>query len=123
MQISCDDFHFCRTILQPGNKLLAAGYCLYGGQTNLVLTLGNGVHGFTFDTKRNDFMLTQPNMRVPRRGNMYSANEANSYAWDGRIQDFVDDLKIGKTPSGVVYDYRYNGALIADIHNILHHGG
>jgi fructose-1,6-bisphosphatase I len=54
---------------------------------------------------------------------MYSANEANSYAWDGRIQDYVDDLKIGKTPSGVVYDYRYNGALIADIHNILHHGG
>ncbi|KAG5187646.1 fructose-1,6-bisphosphatase class 1/Sedoheputulose-1,7-bisphosphatase [Tribonema minus] len=112
-----------RTVMQSGKRLLAAGYCLYGGQTNLVLTLGNGVQQFTLDPKRGEFVLTQPNMRIPIRGSLYSANEANSHAWDGRIQDYVNDLKTGRGPSGQQYQSRYNGALIADIHNILHYGG
>ena len=31
--------------LQPGNNLVAAGYCLYSSATTLVFTLGDGVHG------------------------------------------------------------------------------
>ena len=40
-----------RAVLQPGNKLLAAGYCLYSSTTMLVITLGGGTHGFTLDSE------------------------------------------------------------------------
>ena len=33
--------------LQPGTTQVAAGYAIYGPQTMLMLTLGNGVKGFT----------------------------------------------------------------------------
>src|SRR6478672_9526790 len=35
--------------LQAGAKQVAAGYCIYGPQTTLVLTVGNGVAMFTLD--------------------------------------------------------------------------
>ena len=39
------------SFLQDGRKQLAAGYVLYGGQTMLVLTLSQGVNGFTLDAE------------------------------------------------------------------------
>jgi fructose-1,6-bisphosphatase I len=35
--------------LQPGTQQVAAGYAIYGPQTMLMLTLGDGVKGFTLD--------------------------------------------------------------------------
>jgi fructose-1,6-bisphosphatase I len=35
--------------LQPGTQQVCAGYAIYGPQTMLLLTLGNGVKGFTLD--------------------------------------------------------------------------
>src|SRR5690606_15154343 len=39
------DEHF----LQPGTAQVAAGYCTYGPNTTLVLTVGHGTHAFTLD--------------------------------------------------------------------------
>ena len=36
-------------VLQPGRRLAAAGYVLYGSATMLVLTTGDGVDGFVLD--------------------------------------------------------------------------
>src|SRR5690606_19282667 len=36
-------------VLQPGNRMVAAGYILYGASTMLVYSTGAGVHGFTLD--------------------------------------------------------------------------
>jgi fructose-1,6-bisphosphatase len=35
--------------LQPGNKMVAAGYALYGSATMMVLSIGGAVNGFTLD--------------------------------------------------------------------------
>jgi fructose-1,6-bisphosphatase I len=35
--------------LQPGNKMVAAGYALYGSATMMVLSTGQGVNGFMLD--------------------------------------------------------------------------
>jgi fructose-1,6-bisphosphatase I len=35
--------------LQPGDNLVAAGYCMYSSSTILVFTMGDGVNGFTLD--------------------------------------------------------------------------
>jgi fructose-1,6-bisphosphatase I len=36
-------------VLQPGRKMVAAGYALYGSATMVVLSTGDGVNGFTLD--------------------------------------------------------------------------
>ncbi|MHA6616272.1 class 1 fructose-bisphosphatase [Pseudonocardia sp. DLS-67] len=51
--------------LQPGTAQVCAGYALYGPATMLVLTLGRGVHAFTFDPALGEFVLTREAIRVP----------------------------------------------------------
>ena len=72
--------------LRPGSALVCAGYCMYSSSTVLVLTLGNGVNGFTLDPQIGEFVLTHPGMRIPPRGKIYSFNEGNSPDWDPALQ-------------------------------------
>ncbi len=51
--------------LQPGATQVAAGYAIYGPTTMLVLTVGNGVAGFTLNPNLGEFVLTHPNIQVP----------------------------------------------------------
>uniref|UniRef100_A0A914PGR5 fructose-bisphosphatase n=1 Tax=Panagrolaimus davidi TaxID=227884 RepID=A0A914PGR5_9BILA len=44
-------------ILQPGRKLIAAGYCLYGSACMVVLSTGHGVNGFQLVPVRYLFLL------------------------------------------------------------------
>lgn len=57
--------------LQPGKNLVAAGYALYGSATMIVLSIGHGVNGFTYDPAIGEFILTERNIRVPPRGDIY----------------------------------------------------
>lgn len=57
--------------LQPGRNLIAAGYALYGSATMIVLSIGHGVNGFTYDPAIGEFILTEKDMRMPDRGNIY----------------------------------------------------
>lgn len=57
--------------LQPGRNLVAAGYALYGSATMIVLSLGHGVNGFTYDPAIGEFILTERNMRLPAKGDIY----------------------------------------------------
>jgi len=98
------------------------GYCLYGGQTILVVTTGHGVNGFTLDTTSGEFILTHPKMRIPPRGSVYSFNEGNSHTWDPRVTNYLNTIKKGKGESGHRYDGIYIGALVADIHNVMTKG-
>jgi fructose-1,6-bisphosphatase len=52
-------------VCQPGKDMRAAGYCLYSSSTVLVLTIGNGVFGFTLDPMVGEFVLTHPNVKIP----------------------------------------------------------
>ena len=57
--------------LQPGKNLVAAGYALYGSATMMVLSIGRGVNGFTYDPALGEFILTEKNMKIPSRGKIY----------------------------------------------------
>lgn len=110
-----DEASLVRAVLQPGNKLLAAGYCLYSSTTILVFTLGGGTHGFTLDPTINEFVLTHPNMRIPKRGNIYSANEAYSEGWDDNFKKYLKALKTGTGETGQRYTQRYIGSMVGDV--------
>jgi fructose-1,6-bisphosphatase I len=55
-------------VCQPGHKLLAAGYCLYSSSSIMVLTIGDGVYGFTLDPLVGEFVLTHPDVKIPEVG-------------------------------------------------------
>jgi fructose-1,6-bisphosphatase len=77
------------TLLQPGAQLVAAGYCLYGASTTLVCSLGAGVQGFTLDEAKGKFVLTHPDLRIPKRGAAVMFNLANFDTWDPGVQRYV----------------------------------
>jgi len=109
--------------LQSGKNLVASGYCMYSSSTIFVLTLGDGVHGFTLDTQIGEFVLTHPDIKVPNRGKIYSVNEANYYDWDPNLQGYIDGLKAGTGESGEKYSSRYIGSMVGDVHRTLLYGG
>eukprot|EP00871_Galdieria_phlegrea_P001979 jgi/Galph1/2782/GphlegSOOS_G1476.1 len=111
-----------KQIMQPGKNIVAAGYAMYGSATNLVISFGNGVHGFTLDPSLGEFVLTHPNIRIPKRGKIYSVNEGNGKNWDKAVTDYIYSLKY---PSGNAspYSLRYIGSMVADVHRTLLYGG
>src|ERR1700733_1212513 len=60
--------------LQPGRRIVAAGYAVYGSATPFFLSTGFGGHGFTVDPGVGEFFLSHPNLKCPDRGNTYSIN-------------------------------------------------
>mmetsp|Transcript_10004 Transcript_10004/g.20271 ORF Transcript_10004/g.20271 Transcript_10004/m.20271 type:complete len:324 (+) Transcript_10004:77-1048(+) len=114
--MSSEELRCLTGTLQPGSNLVCAGYCMYSSSTMMVISLGDGVNGFTLDPQIGEFILTHPDIKIPSRGKIYSFNEANSPAWDPTLQQFVQSLKDGSNRSGVKYSSRYIGSLVADVH-------
>lgn len=112
-----------QSVLKPGKTLCAAGYCLYSSATILVFSVGDGVHGFTLDPQLGEFVLTHPNIRIPKRGNIYSCNEANSEGWSDGVNRYLKALKTGQGQTGEKYTSRYVGSMVGDIHRTLMYGG
>lgn len=110
--------------LQKGIQQIAAGYAIYGPATMLVLTLGKGSFGFTFDRELNNFYLTHPNLTVPSDTSEYSINSSNSRFWEPPIQRYVSECKAGKTDiRGKDFNMRWVASMVAEIHRILMRGG
>lgn len=109
--------------LQPGYKQVAAGYVVYGSSTMFVYTTGDGVHGFTYDPGIGEFLLSHENIRIPRRGKIYSINGGNSGRWPEGIRKYVAYLQEEDTSSGRPYSARYIGSMVPDIHRTLLYGG
>jgi fructose-1,6-bisphosphatase I len=110
-------------VLQAGRRQLCAGYVLYGSSTMLVYTTGDGVHGFTYEPSIGEFLLSHANIRTPKRGRIYSANEGNYSHWSEGVKRYVDWLKRDDAPTGRPYSARYVGSLVADFHRNLLYGG
>jgi len=113
-----DDF------LQPGTQQVAAGYALYGPTTMFVLTVGNGVAGFTLNPNFGEFVLTHPNIRVPADTQEFAINTSNSRFWEQPVKRYVDECLAGKTgPRGKDFNMRWIASMVAEAHRILMRGG
>ncbi|KAL4465890.1 hypothetical protein ABPG74_004127 [Tetrahymena malaccensis] len=109
-------------LLQDGRSLVAAGYCLYGSSTHLVLCTGHQVNGYTLDPSLGEFLLTHPDIKIPKRGNIYSINEGNSTYWDESVKEYIQAKKF-PTDGTSPYSLRYIGSMVADVHRTLLYGG
>ena len=114
------DEHF----LQAGSQQVAAGYCIYGPSTMLVLTVGHGTHAFTLDRETGAFMLTQRDMKVPADTKEFAINMSNQRHWEAPMQGYVADLLAGKEGCrGKDFNMRWIASMVADVHRILTRGG
>ena len=110
--------------LQPGTEQVAAGYAIYGPQTMLMLTLGDGVKGFTLDRELGSFVLTHDNIKVPEATKEFAINMSNQRHWEAPVQRYVSELLAGEAgPLGKNYNMRWVAAMVADVHRILTRGG
>jgi len=110
--------------LQPGCQQVAAGYCVYGPQTTLVLTVGDGVAMFTLDREQGSFVLTEENVRIPGDTKEFAINMSNMRHWDAPVTRYIDECIAGKEgPRGKDFNMRWVASMVADVHRILTRGG
>ncbi len=110
--------------LQAGAKQVAAGYCVYGPQTTLVLTVGDGVAMFTLDREQGTFVLTQENVKIPADTKEFAINMSNMRHWDVPVKRYIDECLQGKEgPRGKDFNMRWVASMVADVHRILTRGG
>lgn len=112
-----------RDCLQPGHKQLCAGYVIYGSSTVFVYTTGHGVHGFTYDPSVGEFLLSHPDIQIPRRAKLFSVNDGNWAYWDDSVRNFIRYVTDVDAETGRPYSSRYIGSLVADFHRNLLYGG
>jgi len=110
--------------LQPGNRQVAAGYCIYGPQTTLVLTVGDGVAMFTLDREQGSFVLVQEHVRIPADTKEFAINMSNMRHWAPPVRRYVDECLAGKEGvRGKDFNMRWIASMVADVHRILTRGG
>lgn len=110
--------------LQPGSTQVVAGYAVYGPQTTLVLTIGQGVVGFTLDREMGSWIMTSENMQIPEDTKEFSINMSNMRHWASPVRKYVDELLAGKTGArGKDFNMRWIASMVADVHRLLTRGG
>ena len=113
-----------KDFLQAGSQQVAAGYCVYGPQTTLVLTVGNGVDMFTLDREQGSFVLTHEDIQIPADTKEFAINMSNMRHWDDPVKKYIDECLQGKEGlRGKDFNMRWIASMVADVHRILTRGG
>ena len=117
-KVSEDDF------LQPGKHQAAAGYCVYGPQTTLVMTVGDGVAIFTLDRETGSWVLTQTGVQIPQDTREFAINMSNMRHWAAPVKRYIDGCLAGQEgPRGKDFNMRWVASMVSDVHRILTRGG
>jgi len=112
------------SFLRPGREQLAAGYAMYGGRTQMVLTLGQGTAVFTLDPSTDRFLLTEAALRTPEDADAFAINAANYRFWEPPVRAYIDDCIEGADgPRDKDFKMRWVASLVAETNRILTEGG
>ncbi|MCJ8746939.1 hypothetical protein PDJAM_G00147600 [Pangasius djambal] len=117
-----DDEPSEKDALQPGRNIVAAGYALYGSATMMVLSTGQGVNCFMLDPAIGEFILVNRDVKIKKKGNIYSLNEGYAKYFDPAVTEYLQKKKFPEDGSAP-YGARYVGSMVADVHRTLVYGG
>src|SRR5687767_11054282 len=110
--------------LQTGRAQVAAGFATYGPSTILVLSVGDGAHGFTLDPYASSFVLTHPDIRIPADTSEFAINVSNMRRWEPPVKRYIDECLAGKDgPRGKDFNMRWVASMVADVFRVLSRGG
>ena len=118
------EFPTAGDFLQSGTEQVAAGFAIYGPTSMLVITLGEGTHGFTLHREAGIYVLTHPNMRIPEAASEFAINSSNARFWEPPVRRYVEECVLGKEgPREADFNMRWIACLVAEVHRILVRGG
>jgi fructose-1,6-bisphosphatase I/sedoheptulose-1,7-bisphosphatase len=110
--------------LPSGQSQIAAGYAIYGPATLLVLTIGDGTHGFTLDRESDRFLLTHPGLQIPDTAEAFAIDEGRERLWESPVRRYITECKSGEADiRGRNFQRRWSASIVADLHRILMQGG
>jgi fructose-1,6-bisphosphatase I len=102
----------------------AAGFLVYGPQTRLVLTCGEGSFIFLLEPGTQQFCQVGNAVTVPPKQREFAINTSNYRFWDDSVRQFIDDCIAGEDgPLGEDFNMRWNASLVAEAYRILIRGG
>lgn len=113
-----------KAFLQPGRKQVAAGFALYGPSTLLLLSVGDGTHGFMLDPYVGSFVQTHSDIRIPEDTSEFAINASNMRRWEPPIKRYIDECLAGKDGvRGRDFNMRWVASMVADVYRVLSRGG
>ena len=112
------------SLKQNGNSQLCAGFFVYGPQTTLILSLGEGAHSFYFDNKNNQFNILNPNIFNPESTSEFSINSSYRRYWNNKVKNYIKNCEDGIDGLREKnFNMRWVGSLVADASRIFERGG
>lgn len=112
------------SFLRKGRDQLAAGYVIYGPQTALMVTCGDGVSHYILDRDTEQFRLVTDTTSIPVDTGEYAINASNLRHWSRPIQAYISDCNAGdKAARGRNFNMRWVASLVAETHRIISRGG
>ncbi|GGD42035.1 class 1 fructose-bisphosphatase [Sinisalibacter lacisalsi] len=113
-----------RDVMKPGRVQECAGYAIYGPTLMLVLTVGDGVFGFSCEYGTGDFRLTHPDMTIPAKTSEFAINASRYRFWDQPVRRYVDECLAGRAGTRARdFNMRWTASMVAEVHRILTRGG
>lgn len=117
-----DDAAVAQAFLQPGTQQVASGYVAYGPSTQLVITFGKGVRGYTLH--QGQWWQTVDQFTIPADTKEFAINASNARHWEAPVKRYVDEMLAGSTgPLGKDFNMRWIASMVADVHRVLTRGG
>jgi fructose-1,6-bisphosphatase I len=113
-----------RRFSSPVRNRSRRGFAVYGAATILVLTVGNGVVGFTLDREVGQWVLTDERILIPEDTQEFAINASNARNWEPPIKRYIDECLAGTTGTrDKDFNMRWVASMVADVYRILSRGG
>jgi fructose-1,6-bisphosphatase I len=110
--------------LLSGRHQVAAGYVVYGPQTTMALTLGDGVAMFTLNKETGEFLLIKDAVTIAPATKEFAINMSNMRHWADPVRRYVEECLAGTTgPREKDFNMRWIASMVADVHRVLSRGG
>jgi len=110
--------------LQEGDHQVASGFAVYGPTTVFILTVRDGVHGFTLDRETYTFVLTHPDIKIPADTQEFAINASNMRRWEPPVKRYIDECLAGSDGArGKDFNMRWVASMVADVFRVLSRGG
>jgi len=110
--------------LLSGRHQVAAGYVVYGPQTTMALTLGDGVVMFTLNKETSEFLLIKDAVTISPSTKEFAINMSNMRHWADPVRRYVEECLAGTTGArDKDFNMRWIASMVADVHRVLCRGG
>ena len=110
--------------LLSGRHQVAAGYVVYGPQTTMALTLGDGVVMFTLNKVTGEFLLIKAAVTISHSTKEFAINMSNMRHWADPVRRYVEECLAGEGGAREKdFNMRWIASMVADVHRVLSRGG